>query len=274
MIHLRPVTTADHTDILAVEAGSTPNLRYLGAVYQMFMTDPGGEFMLVEDAGQVLGCAKYTRQPDGSVWLEALRVRPETQGQGLGKRMYERFFELAREQGISTMRMYTGVTNHASRGLAERFGFSLEETFAGYTLANIPQQAGATAFAPVAAEQAADLLLPLRQSWGEFVVLNRTFYPLTPEFCHHLGKAGMVCTHGESVLVLGARFSPELALHVGLFAGDAAACLAFAGAEAQRRGVSKLHCLCASTKTQNRAALEAAGFSEDAGEYIVMKVTL
>ena len=68
--------------------------------------------------------------PDGSVWLEALRVSPEVQGQGVGKRFYQRF-ELAKLRSVNTMRMYTGVNNAKSKGLAEQFGFHIAAAYSG-----------------------------------------------------------------------------------------------------------------------------------------------
>ena len=270
---LRPVTEADKPALLVVESKSTPNLSYLPAVYGMFLADaPRGEFMLVEEDGAVLGCAKYTLLPDGSAWLETLRVVPEAQGRGLGKRMYERFFELAREQGVPTMRMYTGVDNVVSKGLAEHFGFTLEETFHGFSRPVGPVRK-APAFQAVSDPvQATGLLMPLRPAWGDFLVMNRTFYPFMPDVCAHLARRGMVYSDGPNVLVAGARFSPEEALHLALFAGDAAACLSFAERVAQQRSSRRLLCLFPTSRAETETALEHAGFMPDRGEYIVMKV--
>ncbi|WP_135228816.1 GNAT family N-acetyltransferase [Deinococcus fonticola] len=275
---LRPVTAADKPLLLAVEAQSTPNLRYLPAVYEQFLADaPQGEFMLTEEAGQVLGCAKYTRLPDGSAWLETLRVVPEAQGRGLGKRMYRRFFELAREQGVRTMRMYTGAGNVVSRGLAEHFGFRLEETFMGFTRPVTADYTGtgdaSTPFRAVTdAAGAAALLLPLRASWGEFLVMNRTFLPFSEAVCADLARREMVYASGDDVVVLGARFSPEEAQHVLLFSGDASRCLAFADALARQQGAAQLVCLCCAANVDAQLALGQAGFTPDGAPYIVMRV--
>ena len=93
----------------SVEAGATPKLRYLPRVFERFLHDPAGEFMVAELEGRLAACAKFSLMPEGSAWLETLRVLPEFQGRGLGKMMYQRFFELARRQNTPVMRMYTGV---------------------------------------------------------------------------------------------------------------------------------------------------------------------
>ena len=89
------------------------------------------EFLIAEINGQAVGIANFSVLPDRSAWLETLRVIPEFQGQGVGKRFYERFFEIARQKKIKTMRMYTGLTNHASKGLAERYGFFSRSRISG-----------------------------------------------------------------------------------------------------------------------------------------------
>lgn len=274
-MHLRPVTVADKPELLVVEGKSTPNLSYLPAVYELFMADaPLGEFMLVEEQGVVLGCAKYTLFPDGSAWLETLRVTPQAQGRGLGKRMYERFFELAREQGVPTMRMYTGIENAVSKGLAEHFGFTLEETFNGFTR-GVAAGPVASAFRRVTDEtEATALLMPLRATWGNFLVMNRTFLPFNEAVCADLARQGMVYASAENVVVLGARFSPEKALHVLLFSGNAAECLSFAASVARERGAGQLVCICPAANTAAQDALKHAEFTPDRGQYIVMKVNV
>ena len=94
---------AQHTDrekALEVESKSTPNLRYLEYVFDSFVSDQIGEFSVAEIDDEIVACGKYTMMPDGSVWLETLRVIPERQGIGIGKRFYEHFFDIAKTLGI------------------------------------------------------------------------------------------------------------------------------------------------------------------------------
>lgn len=275
-IRIRPASRADHAALIAVEAKSTPNLRYVPHVFGRFLNEQGGEFMVAEIDGEVIACGKFTLVPDGSAWLETLRVIPERQGLGVGKRIYERFFAVAAREGVSTMRMYTGTKNVVSKGLAERFGFQPAQTFYGAQLATNSVAAGsqALAFQPVTdAQRAATLLLTQREQWHDFLVMNRTFYKLTPEFCAHLAEAGQVYTELESgsVIVLGARFMPEQALHIGLFAGDAGRCLHFARQEAAVRGVPQISCLYPTPAAEIGIQLTAAGFTPEASTFIVME---
>ena len=210
-------------------------------------------------------------------WLETLRVIPERQGLGIGKRFYERFFDIARSRGVTTMRMYTGVKNVVSRGLAERFGFQFAATYRG---AWAPCSPGAIrtlkgAFQRVTdPEEATAFLMPFRERWTGFLVMNRTFYSLTPALCADLAEKGMVYEDpaSGSVITLGARFIPEHALHIGVFGGDSEACLGFAMQKGIGLGVGRLSCLFPPSAADVQDILTKCGFQLEPSDFIVMEV--
>jgi len=278
-IVLRRARQEDREKVIEVESKSTPNLSYVPDVFDMFVSDEVGEFSVAEMDGEVVGCGKYTVLPDGSVWLETLRVIPERQGRGAGKSFYERWFERARLQGVKTMRMYTGLRNVVSKGLAERYGLSLAETFRGASLSCKP---GADLvftgdFTLVEnPERATSLLMPLSEEWGGFHVMNRTFFRLTPALCSHLVEEGMVYEDPStrSVITLGARFQPEKVLHIGVFGGDAEACLGFALEKGLERGVERLNCDFPTSATDVEIAFVEYGFSFTPSDFIVMEIHL
>ena len=275
-IVIRPATPADRPAVIVVEAKSTPGLQYLPQVFDQFVAEPHGEFMVATIDEEVVACGKFTPLSDGSAWLETLRVIPERQGLGIGKRFYRRFFELAAAQGITTMRMYTGTQNVVSKGLAEHFGFQPAATFRGLWLpcaqATLPPTI--PTFQPISdPDEATALLMPHREAWHGFLVMNRTFYTLTPALCAELARQGQVYAdpNRRSVLTLGARFMPEQALHIGLFAGDEAACLAFALQQGLARATGRLSCLLVAAATPIQETLLAYGFQLETSEFIVME---
>lgn len=276
---LRTIMPEDRQAVYAVEAQSTPNLRYLPAVFDMFIAEQQGEFFLAEDGDQVVACAKMTLLPDQTAWLETLRVIPAYQGRGIGKQLYQRYFQIAQRDNIATMRMYTGIRNLVSRGLAEYHGFQLEESFWGFSK---PCQALSSTAALPSFQQVTDpaqalaLLMPQSALWHDFVVMNRTFYRLSPALCHYLVERGMVYAdpQHQSVVVLGARFSPEQAIHLLFFAGDGDACLQFAEQKAQQSGTQQLSCIFPEAATAIHDLLRRSHFEEHPSPYIVMKVTV
>jgi ribosomal protein S18 acetylase RimI-like enzyme len=280
-IVLRKARKTDLEKLVEVEHGSTPGLSYVPDVFDEFVSDEVGEFIVAEADGEVVACGKFTVTPDGSAWLETLRVLPEYQGLGIGKRFYERFFEIARRLGTPAMRMYTGLSNVVSKGLAERFGFHLAASFRGAYLPidpkGFPKPSGSTGFVQVMEPGRAEaLLMPLKQKWGGFLVMNRTFFELTPALCRWLAHKGMVYEEPEngSVVTLGARFMPNAALHIGVFGGDVKACLDFAVRKGIEKGVPRLSCLFPPTAEDLQAVLTGYGFQLEKADFIVMEVKI
>lgn len=278
-IVIRGVRPEDRPQILDVEQKSTPGLMYLPHVFDQFLDDREGEFLAGEVDGTLAGCAKFTRLPDGSAWLETLRVIPERQGLGVGKQFYQRFFEIARSRQITTMRMYTGVKNQTSKGLAERFGFRVAGTYRGQKrpVSTAAISTAPSAFQPVRdPEQAVELLLAQREALAGFMVMNRTFYAVTPALGRYLARHEMLHHDAASgsMLVLGARFMPWQALHIAALAGDVDACLAFAEQQAAQAGAASLSCLSPVTAGEVHAALQARGFAFEPADFLVMQVDL
>lgn len=278
-IVLRKARHEDREKVIEVESKSTPNRRYVADVFDMFISDEVGEFSVAEVDREVVACGKYTVVPDGSVWLETLRVIPKRQGRGIGKRFYERWLDIAHRQSVSTMRMYTGIKNVVSRGLAERYGLRLAETFRGAYLPcqlNTNQTSSNTFRLITNPEKAASLLMPLKEKWRDFHVMNRTFLKFTPALFTELAKNGMVyhdpITH--SVITLGARFQPEQMLHIGVFEGDAKACLEFAMQEGLKRGVGGLNCDFPVSAIEVQRTLTRYGFKLTSSDFIVMEINL
>jgi GNAT superfamily N-acetyltransferase len=277
-IVLRRAEPRDRDKAIWVESKSTPNLSYVPHVWDMFMNDADGDWSVAELDGEVVGCGKYSLLPDGSAWLETLRVIPERQGLGIGKRLYEHWFRLARGNGVKTMRMYTGMGNVVSKGLAERYGLRVAGT---YKEARMPCTKDAPESAPRFMQvknpkKAEALLMPLSGEWGGFLVMNRTFYRLTPELCRYLAANGMVYAEPGtgSVVTLGARFMPRDALHIGVLSGDPHACLDFAMKTGFERGAGRLNCQCPPSARDVQEALTGYGFSVASSDFIVMEVNL
>jgi predicted GNAT superfamily acetyltransferase len=59
-------------------------------------------------------------------YIHFVGVRPDLRGSGLGRRLYERFFTLARAAGRGTVRCVTSPVNEGSVAFHRRLGFSDE----------------------------------------------------------------------------------------------------------------------------------------------------
>ena len=258
-----------------VEAAAVRGLYYLRAVADVFFNDQVGELGGVEADGVIAGIGKYTHLYDGGVWLETLRVDPIYQGRGIGKAFYRRFFELADLQGVNRMGMYTGLNNLVSKGLALKFGFEVSATYRGANLL-LAQHSEELPFVDhgfklLDEEQALLLLNKKSPCWGQHFVMNRTFYPLNEELFKGLAREEKVYydEQGDNLLVLGARFMPETALHIAFYAGDYRKIFNFAYQEAVQRQVEKITIVFTADHQKVREEVLAAGYTLEPSDLIV-----
>lgn len=278
-IVLRRARHIDLDRLVEIESKATPGLRYIPNVFDEFIADGIGEFSVAEVEGEVVACGKLTVVPDGSAWLETLRVLPEYQGLGIGKRFYDRFYDIAHLQGVTTMRMYTGVKNAVSKGLAERYSFRPVGTYRG---AWLPCRSGTGRDSRIDFQKVTDpeqgvaLLMPFHEKWEGFLVMNRTFFALTPVLCADLTQKGLVYEEPDShsVITIGARFMPEEALHIGLFGGDTDACLGFALQRGLERGVGRMSCFFPQSAGDSQHFLTQNGYQLEASDFYVMEANL
>lgn len=276
---IRKAKLSDRQGLFVVEKKSTPGLSYLPHVFDQFVNDDQGEFIVAEMEDQLVACGKFTLLPDGSAWLETLRVIPEMQNQGIGKRFYERFFEIAQSKKITSMRMYTNIENHASKGLAERYGFSIAGTYRGQKIPCQPGifQPNTPTFQPVTdPDQAAKLLLPFQEKWAGFLVMNRTFYRITPSLAAFMATQGMLYHDPDtgSLVSCGARFMPQQALHIGVLGGDLTSCLSLAMQQGLQSGIERLSCFYPPSASDIQDELTRHNFQFESSDFIVMEVNL
>ena len=123
--------------------------------------------------------------------------------------------------------------------------------------------------------EASELIMPRAEKWGGFMVMNRTFYAITPELCAFLAHKGMVYADPRgNLLVAGARFMPEQALHLGMFHGEVEPCLAFALHIGAQSGAAKLSCLFPARARDIKAELAGFGFQFEPSGFIVMEARI
>jgi ribosomal protein S18 acetylase RimI-like enzyme len=70
-------------------------------------------------------------QPDRG-YIHAVGVRPDLRADGLGRQLYERFFELARAAGCRRVNAVTSPENSGSVAFHRRLGFTVDGPVADY----------------------------------------------------------------------------------------------------------------------------------------------
>ena len=268
----RPATWEDLPACLAVEAAAMKSHCYLADVADLYFNGTVGDLTVAEVDGKIVGIGKLTLLYDGSAWLETLRVDPAYQGNGVGKAIYRRYLEEAAQLGAPALRMYTGVKNAVSAGLARKHGFSIHCTCREMTLELDDSPVEKTQFHRVGQDSACRLLAPLAGAWKGFLCFNRTFYAMNDALYRGLAYEGKVYREetSGSILVAGTRFQHKLALHVALVDGDVDRCIAAAKSIAKERGIPKLVVMFPYDNQVLEEKLASLGFVQSPSDFISM----
>lgn len=93
-------------------------------------------FFLLRSDGIPAGCGgiKLFGSTDGAAYgeLKRMYVRPQFRGRGFGKLLIDYLSAYAREQGVSLLRLETGIYQPEAIGLYERMGFYQIPPFGNY----------------------------------------------------------------------------------------------------------------------------------------------
>lgn len=263
----------DLEECARVEYESTPNYPgYLRDAWHYFQSQKGACVCVYED-GKMIGIGRFTVLPDGTGWLETLRVSAAHQGKGAGKAIYRKYRELAQEYSCPTMAMFTGERNVVSSGLAEKNGLRTAATHRGYHLTDLSGGC-AHGFRPVNPQRAAELALPLREEYHNHMVFNRTFFHINEANVRCFAAEGKVFEESEtgSFIACGARFQHHAALHIAMMGGDYGRCIDFAVNYARAMGVPKVSCTFTLGNEKLEGVLKARGFTPDASDIITKEI--
>jgi ribosomal protein S18 acetylase RimI-like enzyme len=102
---------------------------------KLFFIHFDGTSFVAEDAdGELLGfvCGFLSQTEGDEAYIHFVGVSPDERGEGLGRALYERFFEEARSQGRNVVRCVTSPTNGGSVAFHEALGFEVERTIPDY----------------------------------------------------------------------------------------------------------------------------------------------
>lgn len=242
-ITVRKAVSEDLKDLLEIEASAIPGYAYLEEAKDFLLENRGnrGEMVLAEADGVPAGMGRYSVLPDGSGWLETLRVKKEYQHMGIGSAIYRRYLELAAETEAPSVAMFTGRRNIASRSLAEKNGFAIAADYTGFEAA--PEQTDDVLPFHLITDPAEvrERIEPWRADWGPYLCFNRTFMKFSDDLYRWLAEKNFVWgTDEETTLVLGARMLEHRGLHIGFMCGDLSAALAFARNETAKRNLPSL----------------------------------
>ena len=269
------VKLATYDDLVAADAVERETMGdyvYLQDAWHYFNSLDGG-LVCVYDGDKMIGIGRFTVLPDGTGWLETLRVIPSYHRQGAGRKIYEMYVELAKKYNCPSMAMFTGLTNVASSGLAEVFGLRIVMKHKGWHLTDL-EGGNPHGFKHVNWQRAVELILPLKEQYNDYFTFNRTFHHVNEANAKQFAIEGKVFEDKESgsFIVCGGRFQHNVALHIAMMGGDLDKCIDFAINYAKAQGISKVSCTFALDNPVLEEALKARGFAPESATIITKEV--
>jgi ribosomal protein S18 acetylase RimI-like enzyme len=101
---------------------------------RLFFLHFEGTSFVAEDGDQLAGfvCGFLSQTEPEEAYIHFVGVAPEYRGAGLGRSLYERFFEEVRAQGRTVVRSVTSPTNEVSVAFHDALGFEVDRVAKDY----------------------------------------------------------------------------------------------------------------------------------------------
>ena len=130
----RPDTDDAKTLIAELEAYliplSPPESRHGYSIEKLIQEEV--PFFIIRDNGTPAGCGGVKLFGSDYAEIKRMYVRPQFRGLGFAKLMLDHLANYARNQGIATLRLETGIAQEAAIALYERSGFRRIPPFGEY----------------------------------------------------------------------------------------------------------------------------------------------
>ena len=120
---IRKARSSDREAIVSFSAQIWEGHDYLPRVWDQWLADDSGAFLVAELDGQPVGTDKISVLAPGEVWMEGLRVDPRHRGTGIARALNERAMQIVMKLNPSSARFSTVFDNQVSRHMGEQAGF-------------------------------------------------------------------------------------------------------------------------------------------------------
>lgn len=265
----RTLKDSDKVAALHIEAGAMPNNRYLDDVWDMFISRENGVMLGAFINEQLQGIGRITRLYNNIGWLETLRVHPDYQNKGIGRVIYKRYFEAAETLGLNKLGMYTENYNIVSKTLAQSEGLDITGNYLEMVLPVDKDNISCNGFSLIPTEKAEEVLSKHYDDMGDYIVVNKTFYPVGKGLGELLAKNRWAYTdQQENIVIAGNRYHSERMLHVPYIYGDKNVALKFVNCLAVRNSAPTLSTM-QPIGSENITKYHEIGF-KDADEFMTL----
>lgn len=99
-----------------------------------FLHFEGTSFVAEDEDDDLVGflCGFLSQTSDDEAYIHFVGVTPDRRGEGVGRSLYERFFDEVRAQGRTVVRCVTSPANQASVSFHQALGFEVDRVVADY----------------------------------------------------------------------------------------------------------------------------------------------
>jgi putative acetyltransferase len=132
------VETPDQAEVHALLAASD---AYMASLYPAesnhmvdvsTLTQPHVTFLVARADGRAVGCGAMMKSAEGWGEIKRMFVSPAARGQQLGRRLLEQLEQVARSNGVTALRLETGIKQPEALALYRSAGFREIEPFGDY----------------------------------------------------------------------------------------------------------------------------------------------
>jgi ribosomal protein S18 acetylase RimI-like enzyme len=101
---------------------------------KLFFLHFEGTSFVAEEGEELAGflCGFLSQTDDTEAYIHFMGVSPERRGEGIGRMLYEHFFDEVRRYGRTTVRCVTSPTNDDSVSFHEALGFEVDRVVPDY----------------------------------------------------------------------------------------------------------------------------------------------
>ncbi|HKH11105.1 MAG TPA: GNAT family N-acetyltransferase [Rubrobacter sp.] len=127
-MEFRKLRESDHGSVVAVADDWWGGRRVAEKLPRLFFRYFAGTSIAVEDGGELVAfLVGLVGDSADEAYVHFVGVRPDHRSRGLGRRLYEMFFDEARRRGCRTVRAITSPVNTGSVGFHTSMGFEILE---------------------------------------------------------------------------------------------------------------------------------------------------
>lgn len=185
----------------------------------IFTNEIEGDLIIVYDKDYPVGMGRYSFHPDGTMWLETVRVRPDYQRRGIGQGIYENYLKKAQENNIKTIRLYTEGFNEKSMALTKKMGYKIVYKYDYFSL-NCQNKKESTDFKTIKDINKIMKIIE-KNPWQDLICINNVFYEQNKENISWFMDRDMVYIDDSyNLMILGARHNRNSVAYIGYMCGD------------------------------------------------------